>query len=154
MQTQQWPLTAAATQTLLDLQLSSAPGGGKLETLAPPITLALQELIVRGAYRIHRDLAFSELAERGLAEGLETRWWITASGEAWAQIAGQHVQRLRDLLWESEADPQTASRAAVAAGALVLLAGTACRPGAAAPVLPPPRRRPGLRLPQWRRRGL
>lgn len=44
-----WPLTAAVTQCLLDLPSSSSKGESE-PRLVKPVTLALQELIVRGAF--------------------------------------------------------------------------------------------------------
>ena len=49
---QQWPLTAAATQILLELPLSSAPKGGPAPAPKDAVKLALKELILRGAYSI------------------------------------------------------------------------------------------------------
>jgi len=77
------------------------------------------------------SLPGTELTERGLAElrtgkglrGLQNYLSSrrTASGDAWARTAEQHVQRLEGLPQESEHSPQTAARAAAAAGALALL---------------------------------
>ena len=50
--TSQWPLTAAATQTLLALPPSSAPKGAKRPKPKDAVKLALKELILRGAFRI------------------------------------------------------------------------------------------------------
>lgn len=51
MENAQWPLTAAATQMLLDLPPSNAKRGGQPNAKVA-VKLGLKELIVRGAYRI------------------------------------------------------------------------------------------------------
>jgi len=52
METQQWPLTAAATQTLLALPPASSPKGANAPPPKDAVKLGLKELIVRGAYRL------------------------------------------------------------------------------------------------------
>ncbi|MDQ3587991.1 MAG: hypothetical protein M3375_06560, partial [Actinomycetota bacterium] len=54
METSQWPLSAASTQTLLSLPASGARGAP-----APPpkeaFKLGLKELLVRGAFRLYNQ---------------------------------------------------------------------------------------------------
>ena len=188
METQQWPLTAAATQTLLAIAASASPKGAGAPAPKEVVKLALKELLVRGAYRIQiekrrfgkakvtlypqqaaslpwplatfdgalrphtpgeigsvikmarkyrktlikdvGELFLGELTQRDLVEqrtekalGIfsTTRWRRTASGDAWAATAAQHVQRLQGLPSEAESDPNSAARAAAAAGALALM---------------------------------
>ncbi len=188
METSQWPLSAASTQTLLILPPSWAQGA------APPrpkeaFKLGLKELLVRGAFRIQSyqvvqwgppqtwllgqepvalpqslaaldgwlrpctpgeigavvKLARSynprlmqhvgewflyELGQKGLVERYELKrlglfsrivYRRTASGDAWAQTASQHVQRLQGLPYEVKVDPGSAARAAAVAGSLALM---------------------------------
>jgi len=187
-ETSQWPLTAAATQTLLALPPSSAPKGAKPPKPKDAVKLALKELILRGAFRIQlekrrmrkdkvillpgdasglpeslaffdlylrrytpneismvvkgacqvnttliRDIGASfleQLVEKGLAEPVKdkvlglfprTRWRRTATGDAWAASATEHVARLEALPGEAESNPETAATAVAAAGALVVM---------------------------------
>ncbi|MDQ4071514.1 MAG: hypothetical protein M3088_01380, partial [Actinomycetota bacterium] len=71
-----------------------------------------------------------ELGQRGLVESLEhkrlglfssTVYRRTATGDAWANTAAQHVQRLEGLPYEVGVDPSTAARAAAVAGSLALM---------------------------------
>ena len=71
-----------------------------------------------------------ELVERGLVEPVHdkvlglfprTRWRRTASGDAWAASAAEHVARLEALPGEAEHTPRRRRRAVAAAGALVLM---------------------------------
>ena len=185
----QWPLTAAATQILLELPLSSAPKGGPAPEPKDAVKLALKELILRGAYAIQiqkrrfrkdkvtllpgqasaalpgtlaqfdsalrpyapdeigkviagarrarpklikdmGELFLEELVTWSLVEAVHdkvlglfprTRYRRTASGDAWASSATQHVARLQALPQEAESQPQTAAQAAAVAGALVLM---------------------------------
>ena len=188
-QNTQWPLTAAATEILLALPLSSAPKGGSAPDPKDAVKLALKELILRGAFRIQiekrrlrkdkvtllpgqasaplpatlaqfdsalrphtpdqvakvvaaarrgnpklikevGDLFLQELVGWGLVEAMHekvlglfsrTRYRRTASGDAWAASASQHVARLQALPDEAESQPQTAAQAAAVAGVLVLM---------------------------------
>jgi len=89
--------------------------------------------------------ACAELSERGLIDQLpfkrlgvfsSTGWVRTVSGDAWARAGGEHLDRLRGLDREINADPDGGMQAAAAAGPLLVMV-----PAAMGPVARETRRR-------------
>ena len=84
METEQWPLTAAATQILLDTPSASARRGAKPD-LNAAAKLALKELIFRGAFTVEIRHHVEEYLILNWHGGVE----LPESLESFTEISGR-----------------------------------------------------------------